>query len=135
MIWYTDHFMNGGMNGGDIMAIYIKFATMPTSCHSCPFENGGDCYGGKAKYIMDIDDDEELYHTKRHLQCPLIEIPEPHGRLIDECQIVEALDKYKNYINLKSDINFLRVLVDCIEKIIELTVPTVIRGSEEDENR
>lgn len=117
------------------MAIYIKNAKLPDNCYECPFNQCGDCYGGRIKYIMDIDDDEELYHTKRHPQCPLIEVSEPHGRLIDECQIVEALDKYKNYINLKTDINFLTVMVDCIKKVIELTVSTVIERSEENENR
>lgn len=65
------------------MGIYIKDAELPTSCRSCPFENGGDCYGGKAKYIMDVDDNEEQFRNSRHPNCPLTEVAEPHGRLID----------------------------------------------------
>ena len=75
------------------MAIYIKGATMPTSCSSCPFENGGDCYGGKHKRIMDVDDDEEQFRNSRHPNCPLVYIPEPHGRLID----ADKLTKEWNY--------------------------------------
>lgn len=117
------------------MAIYIKNAKLPNNCYECPFNQGGDCYGGRIKYIMDIDDNEELYHTTRHPQCPLIEISEPHGRLIDECQIVEAVDKYKNYISLKVDFSFFETMVECIKMVIRLTVPTVIDRSEENENR
>ncbi len=117
------------------MAIYIKNTKLPSNCYECPFNQGGDCYGGKVKYIMDIDDNEELYHTTRHPQCPLIEISEPHGRLIDEYQIVEALDKYENYINLKAHIGLFETIVECIKMVIKLTVPTVIDRSEENENR
>jgi hypothetical protein len=62
------------------MGVYIRGMEMPTSCAVCPFENYGDCYGGKVKAIMDIDD--YVSAGKRHPRCPLVEIP-PHGRLID----------------------------------------------------
>ena len=74
------------------MGIYIKDAELPTSCRSCPFENGGDCYGGKAKYIMDVDDNEEQFRNSRHPNCPLIEVPEPHGRLIDADALADDLE-------------------------------------------
>ncbi len=72
------------------MGIYIKGMEMPTSCRSCPFENGGDCYGGKYKYIMDVDD----YEDYRHPNCPLTEVPEPHGRLIDSDKAVKDYHEY-----------------------------------------
>lgn len=62
------------------MSILIKGMEMPTSCmKDCPFQHFGDCYGGKMKRIMDIED----YEDKRHPRCPLVEVPTPHGRLID----------------------------------------------------
>ena len=60
--------------------VYIKGMEMPTGCDTCPFEVFGDCYGGKAKFIMDID--EEVAMGVRHKNCPLTPIPD-HGRLID----------------------------------------------------
>lgn len=45
---------------------------MPKNCKECPFEKFGDCYGGKAKYIMDIEDYVEA--EIRHPQCPLVEV-------------------------------------------------------------
>lgn len=44
---------------------------MPTGCDECPFENFGDCYGGKIKRIMDVD--EEIAKGVRHKNCPLKE--------------------------------------------------------------
>jgi hypothetical protein len=51
---------------------------MPPSCTKCPFEAFGDCYGGKVKRIMDIEDYME--RGERHPDCPLVELPE-HGDL------------------------------------------------------
>lgn len=45
---------------------------MPKSCKVCPFEKFGDCHGGKAKYIMDIEDCMEA--GVRHPNCPLEEV-------------------------------------------------------------
>ena len=98
------------------MAIYIKGVAMPTSCYSCPFENGGDCYGGKHKHIMDVDDDEELFRNSRHPNCPLVYIPEPHGRLIDA-------DELYSYIIKK-------ITEDGIAYYSTDNAPTVIEGSE-----
>lgn len=57
---------------------------MPKSCADCPFEVFGDCYGGKVKRIMDVDD----YTSARAPRCPLHELP-PHGDLIDRAALME----------------------------------------------
>lgn len=59
------------------MSIIIDDMKMPKSCITCPFEHNGDCYGGKLKWIMDI----EGFDYYRHPCCPLIEAePIKHGR-------------------------------------------------------
>lgn len=59
------------------MSITIEDMKMPKSCIACPFEHNGDCYGGKPKRIMDIED----FKGSRHPDCPLIEAePIKHGR-------------------------------------------------------
>ena len=68
------------------MGVYINME-MPKSCTVCPFENYGDCYGGKVKAIMDIDD--YVYDGKRHPRCPLVNVPE-HGDLIDRAALRES---------------------------------------------
>lgn len=52
------------------MSIIIEDMIMPKSCVACPFEHNGDCYGGKSKLIMDIED----FNYYRHPNCPLKEV-------------------------------------------------------------
>lgn len=63
------------------MGVYIPNGKIPTTCYGCWAEDGGHCHAGKPKRIRDIDD-YVLARTK-HPNCPLIEVKEPHGRLID----------------------------------------------------
>ena len=56
------------------MGIYIKGMEMPKGCYECPLMDGeyGDCkVGATGLYDPYMED------------CPLTEVPEPHGRLID----------------------------------------------------
>ena len=59
---------------------------MPKSCKECPFEKFGDCYGGKAKYIMDIEDCMEA--GIRHPNCPL----KDEQPTIDAVKVVRCKD-------------------------------------------
>lgn len=57
------------------MSILIKEMDMPISCEKCPL-----CYD----YLhCSIDDSLHMFLYNRHPNCPLVEIPTPHGRLID----------------------------------------------------
>lgn len=61
---------------GEPMSILIKGMNMPISCEKCPL-----CYD----YLhCSIDDSLHMFLYNRHPNCPLIEIPTPHGRLIEE---------------------------------------------------
>ena len=66
------------------MSIIIKGMDMPRNCFQCTFFDG--IYCGR------IDDDSEAFvgeASLRNPNCPLVEIPTPHGRLIDK----DAIDK------------------------------------------
>ena len=76
------------------MSVLIKSMEMPTSCAVCPFENYGDCYGGKVKAIMDIDD--YVSAGKRHPRCPLVPVPK-HRRLIDADDAYHILTNYYHH--------------------------------------
>lgn len=56
------------------MSIYIKGMDMPKGCYDCPLLDGeyGDCKVGATGLYDPYRDD-----------CPLTEVSEPHGRLID----------------------------------------------------
>lgn len=57
------------------MSILIKGMVMPQCCGECKFMVDRWCYASEDAYF-------EL--NKRHPDCPLVEVPTPHGRLIDE---------------------------------------------------
>ena len=74
------------------MAIYIKGVAKPKRCEECPFT-----------YVDDEHDykpfDEYCYFTDKIISygidenCPLTEVPEPHGRLIDADVLLEESKK------------------------------------------
>lgn len=66
------------------MGVYIKGMVMPTSCTNC--ERWGDCSEVAWFFSSDYDYEDLLeseLDDRRHPNCPLVVIPEPHGRLID----------------------------------------------------
>jgi len=60
------------------MGVYIKDMQMPEDCFSCPLKEEGFCNITNA-YAAQI--------YERNSDCPLIELPEHHGRLIDENEV------------------------------------------------
>lgn len=61
------------------MSVIIKGMEMPKSCEDCGFY-GIECEGGCAltKYYVLRKKDED-----RPKWCPLVDLPEPHGNLVD----------------------------------------------------
>ena len=60
------------------MGVYIKGIGMPQNCDECPLNS-------TCGYSLHMP----LYHTeKRHDDCPLIEVSESHGRLIDADAVI-----------------------------------------------
>ena len=70
------------------MGIYIPNMEIPKSCGKCPFNaNSLKC----SRTSSEIDRDFEF--QARNSDCPLLEVPGPHGRLIDEDS---AIKKHEN---------------------------------------
>ena len=64
------------------MSIFINSKVhLPSSCEKCPF-NYADMSAGVCT-AADKTIDTRTYGRKRHPDCPLTELPTPHGRLID----------------------------------------------------
>ena len=77
------------------MSILIKGATLPNSCW--------DCEADFAYQIgCELWQDYEEFCERRHPNCPLVEIPTPHGRLIDGDKI-ETDMIYAVIDNLRND--------------------------------
>ena len=110
------------------MSILIKGMRMPKNCIKCPMQFGGMCYVMPA----DVDESrvaptvEEAWKQGKPDWCPLIEIPESHGDLIDR----DALLDMVRDVNTDYYCEVLGVTVEDID-----SVPTVIEaeGSEDDE--
>lgn len=70
------------------MSIQIKGIDMPKSCGECEFNYNLE--GGSYEWweCVILHDDINQFDTRR-TDCPLIEIPTLHGRIIDEDEIYE----------------------------------------------
>lgn len=68
------------------MGVYIKGMEMPENCFDCPF-----MYGRKYCLLnskIEFNDPEYSELKNRYKGCPLIEVPEPHGRLVDADAVI-----------------------------------------------
>ena len=68
------------------MSVLVKGMKMPDSCRHCCMMTGTFCD------ILNIDVDP-FYDGEKHRNvcCPLVELPEKHGRLIDVDELIEDL--------------------------------------------
>ena len=97
------------------MAILINGMKMPDKCMSCTMLVGTFCQ------VLNIDVDP-FYDggIKRNENCPLIELPEHHGRLIDADAVTNKYGEW--YTEEGSEEGFIGTIKDIIN-----LVPTVIK--------
>lgn len=76
------------------MSILIRSNVhLPRSCRKCPFNGGDWCIASEKVRIGKHGNVNE----HRHPDCPLVEIPTPHGRLIDADEIFCKIDGIKGW--------------------------------------
>lgn len=73
------------------MSVIIKDMKMPESCYSCPCARH-DSFDGIQGYQCNVTLGYIKNEIVRLLDCPLIEIPTPHGRLVDGDALIAAYD-------------------------------------------
>ena len=77
------------------MSLIIKGMSLPSGCNMCQLHVlCFDYYVCRAKKLerggyLDVDD--QVIAGIRHRCCPLVEIPTPHGRLIDADRLLVVL--------------------------------------------
>ena len=74
------------------MSVLIKGMELPKNCWECsPLELnvGITMFGGICPFCVKIVTDYDM-STGRHPDCPLIEVPTPHGDLIDRWELTET---------------------------------------------
>ena len=112
------------------MAILIKSMKMPFTCLTCDFHK---CAGGVGDFCS-LTKRRQFRFKNRPKGCPLIEVPEPHGRLIDADALrdnssVIEIDSHDSVIEINShDGTILAINVEIIDD-----APTVIPASEKEE--
>ena len=81
------------------VAILIKNMEMPKTCSDCPIDYDFVCcqFFDKSWVAMGFDNTEG-----RHLDCPLVELTKPHGRLIDADELKNKYSGWYNMIDGKS---------------------------------
>lgn len=72
------------------MSVLIKGMVMPKTCEACPFSGWSNLFQtSSCKFISVYDNIQPFdnfsreYLTTRSKHCPLVEVPTPHGDLID----------------------------------------------------
>ena len=82
-------------------------------CINCPFRNLDSC---TLIYLMSDKDSEVTVHVNEMTvspDCPLVEIPTPHGRLIDADELIDGCEKLMRMLDPESK-EYLRVLLNLI---------------------
>ena len=69
------------------MSILIKGMKMPQRCKECDLYIDGACY---AKGYRDY---RSIMDMSKPADCPLIEVPTPHGSLVDREELIAEYDR------------------------------------------
>lgn len=107
------------------MSVLIKGMEMPKDCISCEFSYPmfeGIWYCGYAGKYIDEENDEEYYEAAYSYDCPLVEVPTPHGRLIDAGALLTERRKSKYYHLKNGDIAIPVIDIEHAPTIIEAEV-------------
>lgn len=114
------------------MSILIKGMEMPASCLSCPHNEHGtihewELYCGLTGDYIGHWDDKSLNNGHRPDTCPLVEVPTPHGRLIDAD---ELMLEFADFVRASNNSDFAAVprwndAVSLLE-----SAPTIIEAEE-----
>lgn len=76
------------------MNLLIKGMDMPKNCMKCfCLEAFDDEIYGRQHFCGLLGIDALAKEHSRHNNCPLVEIPTPHGRLIDADELMDLLEK------------------------------------------
>ena len=94
------------------MSIFINSKVhLPSSCEKCPF-NYADMSVGVCT-AADKTIDTRTYGRKRHPDCPLTELPTPHGRLIDADKFLDWLQEFHpNDVTIMSGVKNARTIIE-----------------------
>ena len=99
------------------MSVLVKGMEMPKDCLMCPFHGFGDYKGESIVCALTGRSEGQLSNVP---DCPLVEVPFPHGRLIDaDDAFIDADERGCDFWSCDADIDsaqdFLRAQPTIIE--------------------
>ena len=112
------------------MGVYIKGMKIPNGCTECAFGKGFQyCEAMPPHFCGEVE--WEMDDVKPKF-CPLVEVKEPHGRLIDEDEVLDTVKRLKSFPWGDDRGNRIPLLFEPyeVERVIKQS-PTVIEGSKE----
>lgn len=98
------------------MSIIVNGMKMPEDCHECPFENYHSDIGQTvcmASLRVLATGFKTISFDGRHCSCPLVALPDKHGRLVDVNEIIVSQEECNN----TSSCQECRMRVSCCEDI------------------
>ena len=78
------------------MGVFVKGMYLPPNCSFCPMTNDGFYLCKANNPHKQLEDDCE---ERRPNWCPLIEVPEPHGDLIDRDALPKPRAEWEDIVN------------------------------------
>lgn len=120
------------------MSVLIKGMEMPTNCENCRFwYQDQDSEHNVWSRCTALNHNEIItFRTMRRSDCPLVEVPAPHGRLIDADNLVSVIDDEftEQTRTLSNPIEVLKKAVLCgFAKDVITAAPTIIEVEEGEE--
>lgn len=73
------------------MSILIRGAKMPKNCNECALDDVGD------KVCCDKWRDFVYRAVDKPMDCPLVEVSTPHGRLIDADKVIDDIERSRAF--------------------------------------
>jgi len=103
------------------MSDLIKGMKMPFTCLTCDFHK---CAGGVGDFCS-LTKRKQFRFKNRPKDCPIIEVPEPHGRLGDLDALQKQIDIARNYGMIGKTAHYK------LQKMIK-EAPTIIQADPEE---
>lgn len=100
------------------MSVLIKDMKMPKNCQECRWRKTDISNSDYCK----LTNRDVPYLVKFPDSCPLIEVPEPHGRLIDADELRKEYKQPSDWLDAKQrlyDVTGIWANIDCAPTIIQ----------------
>lgn len=98
------------------MSIIVKGMKMPESCRTCRFAGRGG-YHMERVVCMFTGKNEDAEKINRLPDCPLVALPDKHGRLVDADELKTAFPCCDNNMDIK--IACVRATINHMDTIVE----------------